>query len=101
MRCSLPLRFVLDLNLLLQSVRAVLHCLDRILELHISKNLSKQRNYIRMLSSLRRTTRPLSVRRIININMSGGASSSSVKRKRDNPGDTRPDSKAPKRASEL
>jgi bifunctional polynucleotide phosphatase/kinase len=32
--------------------------------------------------------------------MSGGASSSSVKRKRDNPGDTRLDTKGPKRASE-
>jgi Polynucleotide kinase 3 phosphatase len=32
--------------------------------------------------------------------MSGGASSSSVKRKRDHPGDTRPDTKTPKRTSE-
>ena len=52
-----------------------------------------------MLSSPWRAICPLSARRIIN--MSRGASSSSVKRKRDNPGDTRPDSKAPKRASET
>jgi hypothetical protein len=45
-----------------------------------------------------RAISPHSVRRIIN--MSGLASSSSVKRKRDHPGDTRPDTKAPKRASE-
>ena len=53
-----------------------------------------------MLSTHARAIRPHShlVRRIIN--MSGGASSSSVKRKRDNPGDTKPDTKAPKRASD-
>src|SRR6266566_1249730 len=57
-------------------------------------------SYIWMLSIPTRAINPHShaVRRIIN--MSGGGSSSSVKRKRDNPGDTRPDIKAPKRASE-
>jgi hypothetical protein len=54
-----------------------------------------------MLSIPRRSTRAIrphshSVRRIIN--MSGSTPSSSAKRKRDHPGDTRPDTKAPKRA---
>lgn len=55
---------------------------------------------VQMLSIPTRAIGPHShsVRRIIN--MSGGASSSSVKRKRDNTGNTRPDTKAPKRASE-
>ena len=53
-----------------------------------------------MLSSPARAIRPHSHSFRHIINMSGGASSSSVKRKRDNPGDTRPDTKAPKRASE-